>query len=55
MDLMNEKNVSYLCVTNASQVLGLIHISDVMRALMGDRERSIRDLKYYIMTSSETG
>jgi len=30
-------------------------VSDVMRALVGDRERSIRDLKYYIMTSSETG
>jgi|GEM_PF-4368016 len=55
LDLMNEKKLSYLCVTNAEKILGLIHMTDVMRAVAGDRERRIRDLKYYILTCSETG
>ena len=54
MDLMNDKQVQYLCVMRGRTVLGYVTIGDVTRALVGDRDRSIRSLKHYISSTINT-
>lgn len=53
LEFANNKHVQYLCVVDGGEILGLISIADISRALVGHRERSIRNLTHYIVSESQ--
>lgn len=53
LEVANDRRVQYLCVVDDEQILGLISIADISRALVGHRERNIRSLTHYMMAESQ--
>lgn len=48
MQLMTDKRVRHLPVVQAKEVVGVLSIGDLLRALLEEQERTIADLENYI-------
>lgn len=53
LNMAKDAHVQHLCVVDGEQTLGLISMTDIMRALQSDRERHVRDLKLFLLSSSQ--
>jgi CBS domain-containing protein len=48
MQLMTEKRVRHLPVVEEGRVIGMLSIGDLVRAVLDEQQRTIRDLENYI-------
>jgi len=48
MELMSDKNVRYLPVFSADQLIGIISMSDVVKETILAQQETIEHLKHYI-------
>ncbi len=54
MALMTDKRLRHLPVMSNGQLAGLISIGDIVRAIISDREFTIRELEHYITGGHST-
>jgi len=54
MAIMSAKRVRHLPVINASELLGIVSIGDLVKSIISDRELAIEQLEHYIRGKATT-